>query len=81
MTDPLWKKIERAAADKAIRASLRKRAAERYRRSFVKPAYRTRIDADAAKHVVPEDTRSLTAAVFGDPLSGRSALDKERAGR
>ncbi|MEM8575536.1 MAG: hypothetical protein AAGF48_12975 [Pseudomonadota bacterium] len=28
---------------------------------------------------IPLDTRSITARVFGDPLPGRSALDKKRA--
>lgn len=28
---------------------------------------------------VPKDTRDLTARIFGDPLSGRSALDRRQA--
>jgi len=31
------------------------------------------------KQAVPEDTRSTTGVLFGDPLPGRSALDQERA--
>lgn len=37
---------------------------------------RNQADADAAKQVIPQDTRSLTGRLFGDPLPGRSALDK-----
>lgn len=28
---------------------------------------------------IPADTRSLTARIFGDPLPGRSALDRRQA--
>jgi hypothetical protein len=46
-------------------------------------ATRAEVRADAARLAasIPRDTRSLTARVFGDPLSGRSALDKERMRR
>ena len=30
---------------------------------------------------IPDDTRSMTGQMFGDPLPGRSALDRMRAGR
>jgi hypothetical protein len=33
-------------------------------------------DAERLLKLVPRDTRDLTARVFGDPLPGRSALDK-----
>lgn len=35
-------------------------------------------EADAAKALasIPSDTRKLTERVFGDPLPGRSALDR-----
>lgn len=33
----------------------------------------------AAMPEVPRDTRSLTGRLCGDPLSGRSALDKRRS--
>jgi hypothetical protein len=33
-------------------------------------------DGERLLKLVPPDTRDLTARVFGDPLPGRSALDK-----
>jgi hypothetical protein len=82
MIDPLWKKMERAAAEKAMRANVRKKVNARYKRPPAsKASYRERMASDAAAHVVPEDTRSLIGRVCGDPLPGRSALDMERAGR
>lgn len=43
--------------------------------------YRT-TDAQARRLMdqIPYDTRDLTARVFGDPLPGRSALDKQGEG-
>lgn len=37
---------------------------------------RTMADRDAMKQKIPDDTRDLTARFFGDPLPGRSALDR-----
>jgi transposase-like protein len=39
------------------------------------------IDADAARlaQLIPEDTRTLTGRFCGDPLPGRSALDRRQA--
>lgn len=34
----------------------------------------------ARRAEIPDDTRGLTARVLGDPLPGRSALDRERGG-
>lgn len=45
-----------------------------FRQSVVDP-----IDVAARLAEIPVDTRDLTAVVFGDPLPGRSALDKMRA--
>ncbi len=41
----------------------------------------TAVARDAARlmELVPKDTRSLTARLFGDPLPGRSALDQRKA--
>ena len=36
-------------------------------------------DAKRLKKKIPRDTRSLTAWMFGDPLPGRSALDRQQA--
>jgi hypothetical protein len=33
-------------------------------------------DIEARRAEIPADTRSLTARIFGDPLPGRSALDR-----
>lgn len=44
--------------------------------------YASRIDREtlaARLSEIPQDTRPLTARIFGDPLPGRSALDR-RAG-
>lgn len=38
-----------------------------------------RASAEALMNEIPEDTRSLTASLMGDPLPGRSALDRELA--
>lgn len=35
-------------------------------------------DAEAMLRAIPADTRDLTARLMGDPLPGRSALDKKR---
>lgn len=35
-------------------------------------------DVDARLAEVPEDTRSVSGHILGDPLPGRSALDRER---
>lgn len=45
-------------------------------------AMRERIEQDAREHLsnLPEDTRDYTQRFFGDPLPGRSALDRARAG-
>lgn len=37
-----------------------------------------RLDARKLLRQIPPDTRGLTARIAGDPLKGRSALDKER---
>lgn len=37
---------------------------------------RTEADANRLMRQIPEDTRSLTGRICGDPLPGRSALDK-----
>jgi hypothetical protein len=37
-----------------------------------------RADAERLVGLIPRDTRSLTGRIFGDPMPGRSALDKER---
>lgn len=39
----------------------------------------TQADLEHLKRTIPPDTRSFTARAFGDPLPGRSALDKRRA--
>lgn len=39
-----------------------------------------RADALARIAEIPDDTRSLTGRICGDPLPGRSALDRRRAG-
>lgn len=48
------------------------------------PAGKINIETIAARLAeIPADTRNLTARIFGDPLPGRSALDRqhERRGR
>jgi transposase-like protein len=35
-------------------------------------------DIDRLLRTVPRDTRSMSARAFGDPLPGRSALDRKR---
>lgn len=51
-----------------------------YRHSYNNTQHRARLDADAAKLIaeVPPDNRTLTQRILGDPLPGRSALDKGR---
>ena len=39
----------------------------------------TEADVRAIQDTVPRDTRNFTARVFGDPLPGRSALDRRLA--
>lgn len=40
---------------------------------------RAHVDAMRLKALIPADTRDFTARLMGDPLPGRSALDKRRA--
>lgn len=70
----IYQNMERAAADKRYRTALVRKA---YKRSWIKPSYSARLDADAALQRVPDDTRGTTGRICGDPLPGRSALDKE----
>ena len=42
---------------------------------------RTERDWERLVKEIPEDTRSVTARLFGDPLPGRSALEIEGAAR
>lgn len=39
-----------------------------------------RIDAERMWRELPSDTRGLTARICGDPIPGRSALDRRRNG-
>jgi hypothetical protein len=41
----------------------------------------TKVEADWLRHLadMPDDTRGLTERVCGDPLPGRSALDRRQA--
>ncbi len=39
----------------------------------------TRAEIEARRREIPEDTRSMTACLMGDPLPGRSALDRRVA--
>ena len=41
----------------------------------------SQIDLDARLAEIPDDTRGLTARICGDPLPGRSALDRLREAR
>lgn len=47
---------------------------------FIHIASKNNIQSDAAARLaeIPDDTRDLTARICGDPLPGRSALDKRR---
>lgn len=52
-----------------------------YARHEVLKAQRASVaECDAKLREIPDDTRSLTARICGDPLPGRSALDQERLG-
>ncbi len=68
---------ERAAESK------RRRRAEREAGALpALPGERRRItpeEAEAVLRTVPMDTRSITGRMFGDPLPGRSALDRRGA--
>lgn len=60
--------------------AIRRRKAERGRqtgsiRVEAEPSY-IKADAEARRALIPDDTRNLSARAFGDPLPGRSALDK-----
>ena len=56
------------------------------KRGYVKLHYDTvstkeaRINGERMWRDLPPDTRGLTARICGDPLPGRSALDKRRNG-
>lgn len=70
--DPVWHEQQKAAERKAVRV-----------RADLDGAHDApkRIDPDclaARLAEIPPDTRSLTGMLFGDPLPGRSALDKRR---
>lgn len=47
--------------------------------TFTRGINSTRLQAERLMDEIPHDTRDLTARVCGDPLPGRSALDKMRA--
>lgn len=44
------------------------------------PASASAATVAALQAEIPDDDRSLTARTFGDPMRGRSALDRERGG-
>lgn len=55
------------------------RALDRRKKNQVKAdARRAEMQAPPAPHALPQHA-SLTAAIFGDPLPGRSALDQRRS--
>lgn len=47
----------------------------------VDPGRATAADAAERLKEIPADTRTLTGSLLGDPLPGRSALDRERRAR
>lgn len=62
----------------------RERRADRYRpvhmrqpRNYGNPSRMTSAEAARVLDTVPQDTRSLSAKLMGDPLPGRSALDRK----
>lgn len=83
-----WAKIARrfACAEETVHKAAEPAYAERRRRMDNRHqgkvgAVSSRVDADIVDRLVaqiPRDTRDLTGVVFGDPLPGRSALDRRR---
>lgn len=61
--------------DKEIAETMADKAAAGLRWNVVKMKH---VDIDAAelKKSIPNDTRDLTARICGDPIPGRSALDR-----
>lgn len=76
--DPVWRE-ERAAS---IRSARSKRVGCNERGPQLQHRTRTQIRRDAERRLeeIPDDTRSLTGRLLGDPIPGRSALDKRHAG-
>ncbi len=76
------KEMRRAAAKDRARARERaRRVAERHNtKGFLTIARKsTRDEMEARLATVPADTRTVTGVAFGDPLPGRSALDRRHA--
>lgn len=69
--DPEWREAENAR--------MRARTGHYVSAARVPARHITQAEAKAIIAAVPPDTRDLTGRIFGDPLSGRSALDKLRA--
>lgn len=71
--DPDYREKRRIAERKRYRHKYEKAPMPHYQ-----PYHINRADAERALASVPADTRSSTGRVFGDPLPGRSALDKRQ---
>jgi hypothetical protein len=70
--DPKWREMK---AESLRRSRARRLAAGQ---NIVQPkTHPVRQQAEKLLAQIPEDTRSLTARLAGDPLPGRSALDRK----
>lgn len=74
--ESLRRHCDTAFKEKPSRAE---RAPTPFRRSFANQHSATRDAIEARLAEIPEDTRSLTGRICGDPLPGRSALDRRGA--
>ena len=69
-----WRRQQQKQRAEEKAATDAKRAAGLSARGQRSPTWLSDLEARLAE--IPEDTRDLTAVVMGDPLPGRSALDK-----
>lgn len=73
-----WADPDRAQEVRAASASNRAAGRKQGGRPSREDSAAGRADVMARLAEIPPDTRSITARLFGDPLPGRSALERER---
>lgn len=74
------RRAEQKAQRKAERRMLEKEGVDRASAGWCMDRRQVRSDVEARMAEIPRDTRDLTARVCGDPLPGRSALDRRSVG-
>ncbi len=74
-----FSQLESEVAEWIRKRATERRSIERRQNEVVGRRRRNTVVTEGIVHLIPEDTRGLTGRIMGDPLPGRSALDKYRA--